>query len=75
MFHDHRIAVSGSTNVQIGNANQQTVTLDIGKLIAAINNSDATDGEKREARGLIEKLTTNPLVLKVFETVLGILRG
>ena len=71
-FHDQSVSVTGSTHVQIGNSNISNVNLDIGKLIAAIDHSTASDGEKGEAKSLIEKITSNPLVVAVLGSALGI---
>ncbi len=70
-FHDQSVTVTGSTHVQIGNSNVSKVSLDIGKLIAAVDHSSATDGEKAEAKSLIEKITSNPLIVAVLGSVLG----
>jgi hypothetical protein len=70
-IHDQSISVAGSTHVQIGNANISNVSLDIKKLIAAIDHSTASDGEKADAKSLIEKITNNPLVVAVLGSVLG----
>jgi hypothetical protein len=70
-FHDQSVTVTGSSHVQIGNSNVSTTNVDIGKLIAAIDRSTASDGEKTEAKSLIEKITSNPLVVAVLGSVLG----
>jgi hypothetical protein len=70
-LHDHRISVSQSSNVQSGDSNTQGVKLRIDKLIAAIDHSEASDAEKTEAKSLLEKITSNPLVQTVLSAVLG----
>lgn len=70
-LHDHSISVIGSQNVQIGNANQQTVAIEIGKLANIIDSMNASDAEKKEAKGIIERITTNPLVVAAFGAVFG----
>jgi len=70
-LHDHSISVAGSTNVQIGNANVQGVSFNISKLIAAIDHSSATEMEKKEAKSLIERIASSPLLQTVLATVFG----
>jgi hypothetical protein len=70
-LHDHSISISGSSNVQIGDANQQTVRVEIGKLARIIDNMNAPEAEKKHAKGLVEKITNNPLVVAAFGTILG----
>lgn len=62
---DHSISVHGSSNVQIGSHNVQDVSVEIGKLIAAINDSTATEAEKAEAKSLLRKFLEHPLVASV----------
>jgi hypothetical protein len=62
---DHSINVHGSQNIQVGNYNQQTVNLDIGKLNAAIDHSAATMEEKGEAKSLLKRLSENKLLISV----------
>ncbi|MGB6324414.1 MAG: hypothetical protein WBG11_01200, partial [Methylocella sp.] len=64
-LHDQRISVSSSTNVQIGNSNTQSVTLNVGKLIAAVDHSNASEAEKKEAKSLLERIAGNQLVQKI----------
>jgi|SRR5665213_11482 len=71
VLHDHSIAVSGSSHVQIGNSNVQGINLHIDKLIAAVDHSHASDIEKAEAKSLLEKLVSNPLVRAVWGAVFG----
>jgi DNA-binding IscR family transcriptional regulator len=57
------IHVHGSTNVIIGpGGNIQTNTFEIGKVIAAIDHSSATENEKAAAKGLLQNLSENPLL-------------
>jgi hypothetical protein len=70
-LHDHRISVSQSSNVQIGDSNTQGVKLRIDKLIAAIDHSEASYAEKAEAKSLLEKITSNPLLQTILSAVLG----
>lgn len=70
-LHDHSISVVGSQNVQIGNANQQTVAIEIGKLANIIDSMNASDTEKKEAKGILERVTNNPLVVAAFGALFG----
>lgn len=70
-LHDHSISVVGSQNVQIGNANQQTVAIEIGRLAKVIDSMNASDAEKKEAKGIIERITSNPLVVAAFAALFG----
>jgi hypothetical protein len=70
-LHDHSISVSQSSNVQIGDSNTQGMKVRIDKLIAAVDHSQASATEKAEAKSLLEKLASNPLVKAVLGAVLG----
>jgi hypothetical protein len=71
-LNDHSVLVHGSSNVQIGNSNTQGVHIEIGKLVAAIDHSSASDNEKAEAKSLLKKLSENKLVQTAFTTILGV---
>lgn len=59
---DHSINVSGSQGVQIGGqGNTQTTTIDVEKMINAVENGAGSFQEKEEAKSLITKLMENPL--------------
>lgn len=62
---DQSINVHGSQNVQVGNSNQQTISIDIGKLNAAIDGSTATLEEKADAKGLLKSVSENKLLLSI----------
>lgn len=62
---DQSISIHGSQNVQVGNYNHQTITLDIDKLNAAIDQSTATMEERGEAKGLLKRLSENKLLISV----------
>jgi hypothetical protein len=61
----HNISVHSSSNVQIGNANVQDLSTHIGKIISAIDGSNATEGEKREAKSLLKAFLEHPLVTSI----------
>jgi hypothetical protein len=70
-LYDHSVSVHESSHVQIGNSNTQNVTVHIGKLIAAVDHSNASEAEKKEAKSLLQKLAENPLVQSVWGYVFG----
>lgn len=66
-FH-HSPIITGSSNVQVGNSNVlNQATIDIEKINAAIDHSNASDAEKQEAKSLWSRLINNP----TFAAVLG----
>jgi hypothetical protein len=63
---DFSVNVQGSQGVQIGGqGNVQTVTMDIEKLMIAVDSSNATLTEKEEAKSLLKKIADNKLVQMV----------
>jgi len=62
---DSSISVHGSSNVQIGNSNIQDVSLEIQKLIIAIDNANGTEAEKTEAKSLLKQLLEHPLLVSI----------
>jgi hypothetical protein len=75
VIHDHSVSISGSENVIVGNSNQQNVKVEIGKLASVIDRMDAGDEDKKQAKSLIEKITSNPLVVAALTTILGATTG
>jgi hypothetical protein len=59
------VSVSSSSNVQIGNANIQNVSVHVEKLIEAIENSSASPKEKTDAKSLLKKFLEHPLVTSI----------
>jgi hypothetical protein len=57
----HRIDVRDSSNVQVGNANVQTV-IEIDRIFAAIDSSNASESDKAEVKSLFNKFLEHPLV-------------
>jgi hypothetical protein len=74
-LHDHSVSVLSSSNVQIGDRNTQGINLKVGRLLAAIDHSSASEGEKAEAKSLLKKLSENKLVQTALTTVLGVVLG
>jgi hypothetical protein len=68
---DKSISVSGSTHVQIGDSNVQDLHLNADKIIAAINNSTATEAEKEEAKSLLGRLLDNPILSRIVGLIVG----
>jgi hypothetical protein len=67
---DSSVNVHGSQNVQVGGqGNVQTVTMDIDKMISAVDgSSDVT--EKAEAKSLLQKIAGNKLVQEIIRKYL-----
>jgi hypothetical protein len=68
---DRSISVSGSNLVQIGDGNTQDIRINSDKIVAAINQSTATLGEKEDAKSLLQKILENPLLSKIFGMFTG----
>jgi hypothetical protein len=64
-LHDHSVRVTSSSNVQIGNANTQTVQLEIKKILTKIEQAGASQSEKQEAKSLLERLSNNALLVSL----------
>lgn len=62
---DNSIKVTDSSGVQIGQGNVQNVTLDIEKLMVAIDHSNVSDPEKKEAKSLLRSALDNSTVMEV----------
>jgi hypothetical protein len=67
---DSSVNVQGSQNVQIGHGNVQTVTMDIGKMINAVDGSDASASEKAEAKSLLKQIGESKLVQEMLRKFL-----
>jgi len=65
--HNHSVTVSGSTNVQIGDANVSNNNINIASVMKAIDQSSASLAQKEEAKSLWSRLTNNP----AFAAILG----
>jgi hypothetical protein len=70
-LHDHSVRVTGSNNVQIGNANTQTVHVQIKKVLTQIEQAQASQPEKQEAKSLLERLSNNALLVSVLGALFG----
>jgi hypothetical protein len=59
---DNRVSVHGSQGVQIGGqGNVQNITMDVGKLMNAVDAGTGAMQEKEEAKSFLKKLFENPL--------------
>jgi len=70
-IESRQISVHGSSNVQIGAGNAQGITIRADKVIAAINDSQATVEEKEKARSAVQSILSSPLLTKIFGWVTG----
>jgi hypothetical protein len=60
---DHSVNIHGSQGVQVGGqGNTLNITMDVGKLINAIDGGAGSIQEKEEAKSLLKRLVDNPLV-------------
>ena len=60
-----KITVSSSTNVQIDNSNSQSFSVEIDKLICAIDHSTGNEEQKMEAKSLLGAFLRHPLVCSI----------
>ncbi|TGE01424.1 hypothetical protein [Methylobacterium nonmethylotrophicum] len=72
-LHDSRISVSRSNLVQIGSGHSlhNTGSIEIGRVITAIDSCQASPDEKQEAKSLFEKLAAN----LAFSSIIGAIMG
>ena len=68
------INVTGSSNVVVGDNNTQNITQYISGIEHAINSSSASDEEKGQAKGLLQKLAEHPLVAVIADGAIGLLK-
>jgi hypothetical protein len=69
--NDHSVHIHGSSNVQVGSGNTLHANTTIGKLISAVDHSQASDSEKAEAKSLLQRMSENRLVTTVLATFLS----
>ncbi len=63
---DHRqFAIHNSSNVQIGEGNAQGITFSGQKIVAAINNSNASTAEKEKAKSAWQSVLDSSLLTKI----------
>ena len=71
-LHDHRITVTGSTGVIVGDGNRQDIRMDVGKIVSAIDRSSVSEGEKEEAKSLLERVASNSTLWTALASYLGL---
>lgn len=69
------ITISGSSNVIVGNHNQQSVHDSVQELVRIIESSTASTAEKEQAKGLLRQVLEHPLFASVAGTALTLLSG
>jgi hypothetical protein len=61
-FSNHSVNVTGSIGVNVGNHNQQTISIQLQELVEAIEKGPGSDDEKREAKSRLRVFLEHPLV-------------
>ena len=67
------INITGSSNVVVGNNNNQTVTQTVRELLAVIESASASPEQKNEAKSLLRKFLEHPLLAAVAGGAIGLL--
>ncbi|TLD69237.1 hypothetical protein FEM03_19260 [Phragmitibacter flavus] len=73
MDNSQNITISNSSNTAISGSNTQANTITIQDLISQIQNAEATWEEKEEAKGLLKRFLSHPLVASVSGSLVGLL--
>jgi len=63
------ITVENSSNVQLGKGNIQGETINIQKLVMAIDDANASQKEKQEAKSKLEQFLNHPLVKAILGSI------
>ena len=71
LVQNHTYNISNSTNVAIGNNNEQVVKNSVDELLKLIEASSGTKEEKAEAKGLLRRFLEHPLLTSVAGGVIG----
>lgn len=71
--HHNTYNISNSTNVAIGDNNQQTVKHSVEELMKVIESSGGSEEAKSEAKGLLRKTLEHPLLASVAGAAIGLL--
>lgn len=69
------INITGSSNVIVGDHNQQNISNYVKEIVRAIDESQATSAEKAEAKGLLRKFIEHPMVTAVAGGAISLLGG
>jgi hypothetical protein len=67
------ISVSGSSNVTISGSNTQGNTITLEDLISQVDNNNASDKDKDEARNLFRRFLEHPLVSSIADGAISLL--
>jgi len=67
------ITIGSAGSVQIGDNNSQSIVNNFNTLIEKINESQATEEEKVEAKNLLSKLISHPLIVSILGAAAGAL--
>ena len=68
------VNISGSSHVIVGDNNTQRVAQNIGELFQLIDRADATQEQKKEAKGLLQRFLEHPLVTAIVGGLAGTIR-
>lgn len=74
-FVQNNVTITGSSGVIVGDHNTQNITHHIAELAKAIDAAQASPEQKEEAKGLLRKLASHPLVTSIAGGVAGSLIG
>jgi hypothetical protein len=66
------ITINNSPGAVVGNNNTQT-SVEVGNLIATLDDPTATDGQKTEAKGRLQRIAESPLTGTIAAAVVGAL--
>lgn len=69
------INISDSSNIIVGDHNQQNITHHVKEIVRAIDESQATPEEKAEAKSLLRKFIEHPMVTAVAGGAISLLAG
>lgn len=73
LMSSQTINITGSSNVIVGNHNQQTVHNSVQELIRVIESSSASSQQKEQAKGLLKQFLEHPLLASVAGAAIGLL--
>lgn len=73
LMTNQTVNITGSSNVIVGNNNQQTIQHSVQELVRVIESSNATPEQKAEAKGLLRHFLEHPLLSSVAAAAIGLL--
>lgn len=71
----NNITIHGAQSVQIGDHNTQNIVNSIQSLVQQIESADALPAEKEEAKSLLGKLLSHPLITSILGAGVGAILG